>query len=146
MIQRFRRGKKNKTKHHVHNYAATSVCTENPPPEGDRFEGPLGHSAGLLDLGGLQVMGHVLEPQQGAVGGGEEETLEGGRVLGPQARIHQLSFPLYQGLFRLLFLLLKLVSRFLLGLEDKEGKKSGESEESNRMLRSRYSDDSAFVI
>lgn len=133
---------------HFHNYAATSVCTENPPPEGDRFEGPLGHSTGLLDLGGLQVVGHVLEPQQGAVGGGEEETLEGSCVLGPQAGIHQLRFPLYQGLFRLLFLLLKLVSRLLLGLDDREGKKSGESEESNsgRMLCSRYSDDSAFVI
>lgn len=124
MIQRFRRVKTNKQQHHFHNYAATSVCTENPPPEGDRFEGPLGDSAGLLDLGGLQVVGHVLEPQQGAVGGGEEETLEGGCILGPQAGIHQLGFPLYQGLFRLLLLLLQLVSRLLLGLEDREGKKS----------------------
>lgn len=39
-------------------------------PERDGFEGPLSHSSGLLDLRGLQVMSHVLQPEQGAVGRG----------------------------------------------------------------------------
>ncbi|TNN71201.1 hypothetical protein EYF80_018549 [Liparis tanakae] len=81
-----------------------------------KHEGPLGHGAGLLDLGGLQMVSHVLEPEQGAVGGGEEQALEGAAILGPQARIHELRLALHQGLLRRLLLLLELVARPLLGL------------------------------
>lgn len=77
-------------------------------PEGDGFEGPLCHGAGLLDLGGLKMVGHVLEPQQGAVGRSKEQTLKGSCVLRLQAGIHQLNLPLYQGLLCRLLLLLKL--------------------------------------
>lgn len=75
------------------------------------------------------MVSHVLEPKQGAVGGSKEQTLEGGRILGPQARIHQLSLPLYQGLLCRLFLLLKLMARLLLGLADRGKKMSGECQE-----------------
>lgn len=87
------------------------------PPEGDGFQSPLGHRAGLLYLGGLQVMGHVLEPQQRAVGGGQQEALEGGGVLRPQAGVHQLGLALHQSLLCVLLLLLELMPRLLLGLE-----------------------------
>lgn len=85
-------------------------------PERDGFEGPLSHGSGLLDLRGLQVMSHVLQPEQGAVGRGQKQPLEGGRVLGPQVWIHQLGFPLHQGSFCRLLLLLQLMVRLLLGL------------------------------
>lgn len=92
-------------------------------PEGDGFEGPLGHGASLLDLGGLKMMGHVLEPQQGAVGRSKEQALEGSCVLRLQAGIHQLSLPLHQRLLCRLLLPLKLVPGLFLGLADGSGRK-----------------------
>lgn len=93
-------------------------------PEGDGFEGPLCHSTSLLNLGGLEMMGHVLEPQQGAVGGSKEQTLKGGYVLGLQFGIHQLSLSLHQGLLRRFLRLLKLMARLFLGLTDGGDRKS----------------------
>lgn len=87
------------------------------PPEGDGFQSPLSHRAGLLYLGGLQVVGHVLEPQQRAVGGSQQEALEGSGILWPQAGVHQLGLALHQSLLCLLLLLLDLMPRLLLGLE-----------------------------
>lgn len=105
------------------NLSAASSTHFFQSPEGDGFEGPLSHSTGLFNLCGLQVVSHVLEPQQGAVGGSEEQPLEGGRVLGPQAWIHQLSLPLHQSFLCRLFLLFQLVTRLLLGLKDKKKRK-----------------------
>lgn len=86
-------------------------------PEGDGFQSPLGHRAGLLYLGGLQVVGHVLEPQQRTVGGSQQEALKGAGVLWPQAGVHQLGLTLHQSLLSLLLLLLQLMPSLLLGLK-----------------------------
>lgn len=74
-------------------------------------------------------MGHVLEPQQGAVGGSKEQTLKGGYVLGLQVGIHQLSLPLHQGLLRRLLRLLQLMARLFLGLTDGGERKSSASDQ-----------------
>lgn len=89
-------------------------------PEGDGLQGPLRHRAGLLDLRSLQVVGHVLQPQQGAVGGGQDEALKGGGVLRPQVWVHQLCLTLNQSPLRRLLLLLQLMARLLLGLPHKD--------------------------
>lgn len=70
------------------------------------------------------MVSHVLEPKQRAVGGTQEQTLEGNRILGPQVGIHQLSLPLHQGPLCRLLLFLQLVARLFLRLVEK--KVSGE--------------------
>lgn len=66
------------------------------------------------------MVSHVLEPQQGAVGGSKEQTLEGSSILRPQAGVHQLSLLLHQVLLCCLLLLLKLMTSLFLGLADRE--------------------------
>ncbi|KAG7223842.1 hypothetical protein INR49_026525 [Caranx melampygus] len=90
--------------------------SSNQSPEGNRFQSPLSHSTGLLNLCGLQVMCHVLQPKQRAVGRGKEQALEGHCVFRAQVWIHELSFPLYQRLLRCLLLLLHLMTGLLLRL------------------------------
>ena len=53
-----------------------NMCPLSVVPEGDGFEGPLGHGLGLLDLGGFQVVGHVPDPHQGAVGGLQDQPVK----------------------------------------------------------------------
>lgn len=79
------------------------------------------------------MVSHVLEPKQGAVGCGKQQALKGSCILGLQGRIHKLGLPLYQGLLCCLLLLLKIMTRLLLGLVDESStsktKVSGEFDE-----------------
>lgn len=82
-------------------------------PEGDGFEGSLGDGSCLLDLRGLQMKGHVLQPEERAVRGREEQALKRRRVVWPNRRVHKLRLQLGELLFCVLLLLLKLFTSLL---------------------------------
>ena len=75
-------------------------------PEGDGLKGPLSHGTGLLDLRGLQVESHVLQPQNRAIGGAQHQSVKIIRGLWLPPRIHQRL--LNAGQFLLCLLLLQL--------------------------------------
>lgn len=77
-------------------------------PEGDGFEGSLADRTRLLDLRGLQMESHVLQPEEGAVWRRQEQTLKRHCAVRTHRRVHELRLQLAELLLRVLLLLLQL--------------------------------------
>lgn len=88
-------------------------------PEGDGFEGSLADRACLLDLSGLQMESHVLQPEEGAVRRRQEQTLKRHRAVRTHGRVHELRLQLAELLLRVLLLLLQLFTGLFHQLERK---------------------------